>query len=145
MLKGLLYFSFVASITISSSLFAQTETAQTPAISETASNPVRILLLPDTGLIVITGSPEDVLWLEKQAIKFMAASEPSRPEARVVPLNWVEPRKTAELIQAVYDQQYESRLGKATISPIPQPRGLLVTGGASAHKIIKELAEKFDE
>jgi hypothetical protein len=105
---------------------------------------VRISFLDKMGLILIQGNREDVIIVEKAINDFIESTKARGPVNKLIRLKNAQSKNTAELITQIYEEQYQDREGKVSITPLNYPESLLVVGKPGAIEVVQELAEAFD-
>ncbi len=105
---------------------------------------VRVSFVEQMGLILIQGNREDVIKVEKAVNDFIESTKARGPRKKLIRLKNAQSKNTAELIAQIYEEQYQDREGRVTITPLHYPESLLVVGKPGAIEIVEELAEAFD-
>jgi type II secretory pathway component GspD/PulD (secretin) len=111
---------------------------------QTLSGNVTIQVFEELNLIVLTGRKEDVAIVEKAIRDIYKTAVVLQPKIERVPLANSEPAATASQVQQVYDAIYATNQGPASITPIQEPKGLLVIGREEAVKTIKDIIVQYD-
>ena len=120
------------------------ESQDTQDQGQALSGNVQIQVFEDANLIVLTGKKEDVAIVERAIRDIYKTAGVLQPKIERVPLANSEPAATATQVQQVYDAIYSSNQGPASITPIQEPKGLLVIGREEAVKTIKDIIAQYD-
>ncbi len=106
--------------------------------------PVEIQFIEGTDLILIRGSKRDVERVMQIINNIERASAESVPEVEVYPLQHVNSRSMASLLERVYTQVLTARTGTVSITPLGKPNSLLLVGRPENVKTAIELIQKID-
>ena len=112
---------------------------------EPSGGPVKARVMSDLDLLILTGDADDVKALQDRINTFIEEAKRSVAITETISLQNADPTQTAEIVQGIFDAQYAQNLGVANINPIPNPRGLLVTGKASAIETVKAIVSQYDQ
>lgn len=107
--------------------------------------PVEARIIPGISTLLLKGNQQDVEELERQIADFMAAAKASLPQPKRVDLMNADPTQAAETIQQLYDNQLAESQGAASITPIQNPKGLLIVAKAPALKLIEGIIKELDK
>ena len=100
---------------------------------------------PETGIITLVGSnPEDVRLVQKAIAELSANAARSQPTSQSISLQNVQSTAIAESLQELYDANYASGTGRATITAIESPNALLVVGQLEAVEVVRTLVQTID-
>ncbi len=122
----------------------QNQDQQPRVVSPDLLGNVRISFIDELGVIVLQGNKEDVEKVEAAIRQFIGSSDRAKPLQKVVGLENAQSTAISEVIQEIYDDQYQDREGPVTIRPIQSPNGLLVIGREGGIQEVESLAQKLD-
>ena len=106
---------------------------------------VKVDVDPETGIITLVGSnPEDVRLVQKAIAELSANAASSQPTSQSISLQNVQSTAIAESLQELYDANYASGTGRATITAIESPNALLVVGQLEAVEVVRTLVQTID-
>lgn len=113
--------------------------------AQTVIGNVTVEVVPELNLIIVKGeNPEDVARVKAMIQELVAISQQNQPKLERVPLQNSEPTVLAEQATAIYEAVYQANQGPASITPIPDPKGLLVAGSAESIATIKQIIAEYD-
>lgn len=107
--------------------------------------PVEARIIPGISTLLLKGNQQDVEELERQIADFMKAAQASLPQPKRIDLANADPTQAAETIQQLYDNQLADSQGPASITPIQNPKGLLVVAKGPALKLIEGIIKELDK
>lgn len=106
-------------------------------------NEVKIFVDPNTGDVTLIGNEEDTALVEK-AFEDLA-KQSAKPTTERIMLSNIASEEIAETVQGIYDENFATSQGRATISALRSPNSLLVFGTDEAIKSIRSIVDKFDD
>lgn len=106
---------------------------------------VQLQFVPELGIIIIRGHRRDVEKVKKIIARIEKESQVSRPEVEVVPMEHVNSRALADLINPIYTEVYLPRQGSLSITALGKPNALLLIGRMENIEIAKELIAELDK
>lgn len=124
---------------------------QLPSIIGGLKGDVQVEALPDLDLLILRGNEEDVEAVMKviRTIEQMAIG--STPEIHLLMLQHVNSESLAELLNDVYEQLGEARVGTASpvrsvqILPVVKPNAILIIAPDTILKSVLDLANELDK
>jgi general secretion pathway protein D len=122
---------------------AQPTTPGVPGVGELIG-PVQIEFLPGLDIIVVRGNPRDVEMVQNIIKEIEKRSAETQPKIEIVPLRFVNGSTLATLVQNLYTQTLETRLGTVTILALGKPNSLLLIGRPEAVNSVVELIRRLD-
>jgi type II secretion system protein D len=122
---------------------AQPTTPGVPGVGELIG-PVQIEFLPGLDIIVVRGNPRDVEMVQNIIKEIERRSAETQPKIEIVPLRFVNGSTLATLVQNLYTQTLETRLGSVTILALGKPNSLLLIGRPEAVDAVVSLIKKLD-
>ena len=106
--------------------------------------PVQIQFIEGSDLILIRGAKRDVDRVMAIINDIERASAETVPEVEVYPLQHVDSRSMAALLERVYAQVLTARAGTVSITPLGKPNSLLLVGRPENVNTAIELIRKLD-
>ena len=106
---------------------------------------VQIEFIPELGIILLHGPAGAVARVRKIVEQIEAMSRETKPEIQVFPLKHANSQAMATLIDSVYEEIYQARLGAASITALVKPNAILAVGRAEAVATVAELVRKLDQ
>jgi type II secretion system protein D len=122
---------------------AQPATPGVPGVGELIG-PVQIEFLPGLDIIVVRGNPRDVEMVQNIIKEIERRSAETQPKIEIVPLRFVNGSTLATLVQNLYTQTLETRLGTVTIIALGKPNSLLLIGRPEAVDSVVALIKRLD-
>lgn len=105
---------------------------------------VTIRHIEELGVLSIRGQKADVEKVEKAIRKFIKSANLFSPRNQVFRLKNTWANQAAESITEVYENQFASREGTVSITPMHNPEALMVIGRQGAIDIVRTLAKAYD-
>ena len=108
------------------------------------SGSVRIIVDEKTNKLTVIGDPADVAIVER---KLKEIRETTQEEERIperITLRNSDSETISESIRQIYEENYEPKVGKAEIIPLPTQNALLVFGSQGAIDAVREIVDKID-
>jgi general secretion pathway protein D len=106
--------------------------------------PVQIQFIEGTDLIVVRGSKRDVERVMQIINRIEQASAETVPRVEIHPLQHVDSRSMAALLERIYSQVLTARTGSVSITPLGKPNSLLLVGRPENVQTAIELIQKID-
>jgi general secretion pathway protein D len=106
---------------------------------------VRVDIIPELGLIIITGRKADVDKVIDLINAIVRDSEKTVPIVEVYPLQHIQSEAAANIVTQIYDAVYSARTGTVRITPLVKPNALLLIGPAESVKTAMDLIKRLDE
>ncbi|MDP6446843.1 MAG: secretin N-terminal domain-containing protein, partial [Pirellulaceae bacterium] len=106
---------------------------------------VRIEFIAELGIVIIRGHRRDVERVRQIIEQIQAAAAESQPIVEVFPLSHVNSESMANLVNPIYDEAFEPRLGPANIVALARPNSILLIGSKENLNTIKDLITKLDQ
>jgi len=97
-----------------------------------------------TGALIVNGTAADVAKLKRIIQQLGEKAIANRPQSEIKPLVNANSQNLAPVIQQLYNDVYLSRLGTATVTAIPQPNAVLISGSKEALEEISSIVDKLD-
>lgn len=121
----------------------QPTTPGVPGVGELIG-PVQIEFLPGLDIIVVRGNPRDVEMVQNIIKEIEKRSAETQPKIEIVPLRFVNGLTLSTLVQNLYSQTLETRLGSVTILALGKPNSLLLIGRPEAVDSVVALIKRLD-
>ncbi len=119
--------------------------AAEPADQTGLLSDVQIEFIPELGFILLHGPAGAVARVRKIIDQIEALSRETKPEIRVFPLKHANSEAMATLLDSVYEEIYQPRLGATNITALVKPNAILVVGREEAVATMAELVSKLDQ
>jgi type II secretion system protein D len=107
--------------------------------------PVQVDFVEGLDVIVLRGSERDVQRVMEIINQIEQLSAVTVPEIVVHPLKHVDSLQMSALLNRIYVQVLQQRIGNVTIAPLGQPNALLLIGRAENVRMAVELIDKLDQ
>lgn len=101
------------------------------------------IVVTDNKLTFI-GDPADIAIVERQLEEIRANTEEELRLPERISLRFSDSEEIAERIRGIYDENFEQKVGKAEIVPLPTQNALLVFGSQPAIDAVKGIVEKIE-
>jgi type II secretion system protein D len=107
--------------------------------------PVQIEFVEGLDMIIVRGSQRDVEKVMQIIGKIEDVSAVTIPAIEILPLQHVESRAMAALVERVYAQVLGARTGTVSITPLVKPNALLLIGRTENVKTAVDLVQRIDQ
>jgi general secretion pathway protein D len=108
-------------------------------------NPVEIESIEGLDVLVLRGKAQDVEQVMKIIEHLERVSAETEPAVQVLMLQYGDCRSLAKMLQSLYDEVYEPRQGKVSITAAVKPNALLILGRPENVRTVVDLAGRLDK
>lgn len=106
---------------------------------------VTIQVLPELGMVIIKGENQaDVDRVKAILNEIVSVAGQNQPQLKRIPLLNSEPAATATQVKQVYDEVYAANQGTVSVSPIADPRALLLAGSKESIATLEKIVAEYD-
>ncbi len=105
---------------------------------------VKIEVLQELGLIILTGAPEDVAKVKAEIERLMNAAEMASPNMSRIQLKNARASQIVDAVQEMYDENFAAGRGVASIRADSARNSLIVVGQPESVKAIEGIVELYD-
>ncbi len=106
---------------------------------------IEIETLPELDAIILRGRDRDVEDLAEIIRQLETLSRETRPAIEIIPLEYSQSGRIAEIIEDTQESLLGSRQGRAQVLPLGKPNAMLLIGWGDAVAALKELIHKLDQ
>jgi type II secretory pathway component GspD/PulD (secretin) len=108
------------------------------------SGSVRIIVDEKTNKLTVIGDPADVAIVERKLKEIRETTEEEERIPERISLRFSNSETISESIRQIYEENYEAKVGKAEIIPLPSQNALLVFGSQGAIDAVREIVDKIE-
>lgn len=106
---------------------------------------VTIQVVPELGMVIIKGdNQEDVDKVKAIINDIINVAGENQPQLKRIPLRNSEPTALATQVKQVYDDVYAANQGVVSVTPIADPRALLVAGSKESIATLEKIIVEYD-
>jgi general secretion pathway protein D len=108
------------------------------------SQSVQVETLPDLGVIILRGRPNEVQELSRIIQELERLSADSQPEVQIISLEHSRSNSVQQIVQTTSADLISGRVGSVSVTALGKPNALLVIGWGEAVTAVVDLIRKLD-